>query len=94
MSGVSYNYYSLDADGMMKQANQIMELIQHKAYEDGIISDPEEFSKRYSIVLAVPGTFSRWFDRVFMKNVEPKAARFVILENPKIVDEDEEQAHD
>lgn len=88
MAAVNYSYYTLDADGMMKQANQIMELIESKAHADGLISDPEAFSKRYSIVLAQPGTFSRWFDRLFMKGVEPKSARFIILENPK-ADEEE-----
>lgn len=89
MSGHNYVYYTLDRDDMERQANGIMELIEEQAFKDGLISDPEALSKRYTVVLASPNVFSRWFNRFFMQDVEKGKAVFKVLKNPE-PDEDED----
>lgn len=90
MSGNNYVYYTLGRDDMERQANGIMELIEKQAFKDGLISDPEALSKRYTIVLASPNVFSRWFNRFFMKDVKNDKAVFKVLRNPEPDEESKE----
>lgn len=82
MSTRNYTYYSLTDAQMTEQANEIMQLIEQRAYEDGLISDSQAFSKKYSIVLVKKGTFTKWFEKMFMPDVTEGQAAFVILKNP------------
>ena len=82
MSTRNYTYYSLTDAQMTEQANEIMQLIEWRAYEDGLLTDPKALSKKYSIVLVKKGTFTRWFEKMFMPDTTEGQASFVILMNP------------
>lgn len=88
MAKVNYSYYTLDDAEMTKQANKILELIERRAYEDGLLDDYKALSKKYSIVLAKKGTLTRWFEKMFMPDAEEGTAAFVILMNPPVNEEE------
>lgn len=87
MSG--YDIFSLTSDQMTRLANQVMELLESRAHEDGLLSSDQEFSKRYTIVLAKKGVFSQLFDKLFLGDSDSKQAYFVILDNPTPLESEE-----
>lgn len=93
MSNFTYSSYNLSPEEFQQQANHIMGLLEAQAFKDGLITEEDAFTKRYSVVLVKPGMFSRWFDRVFMKGVSENAAVFKVFKNPDpSLEDDEDEA--
>lgn len=83
--------YRLDRDQMENMANAVLEQIEQQAFRDGLIAEKDTLSKNYTVVLASKGVFTRWYETMFLKNIEEKNAVFRVLKNPQPYESDGEE---
>lgn len=56
--------YSYTEEDIVKMANQIMQVVEEHAFEQGILEEEHAFSNRFVITVAKPGLFTNTFDKL------------------------------
>jgi hypothetical protein len=58
----SLKTFTYTEEDLTRLANQIMQIVEEHAFEQGVLDEEEAFSKRFVMTVAKPGLFTSTFD--------------------------------